>query len=99
MYIYIFFSYYVKYAKSHVVTKLSFSGASPFATGLSALPFGHLAHLPGAFSMLGHPAFPVSTLFGRLGDGLSSPLGSPGSLPTSLTSSSGKFLTIDRILF
>ena len=66
-------------------------GASPFSAGLSALPFGHLAHLPSAFSMLGHPAFPVSSLFGRL-DGLSSPLGSPASLPTSLTASSGKIL-------
>ena len=66
------------------------AGASPFAAGLSALPFGHLAHLPGAFSMLGHPAFPVTSLFGRLGDGLTHPLVSPSSLSNSLSSSAGQ---------
>ena len=67
------------------------TGASPFAAGLSALPFGHLAHLPGAFSMLGHPGFPVTSLFGQLGDGLQHPLVSPSSLSNSLSSSAGRF--------
>ncbi|XP_053408583.1 bromodomain adjacent to zinc finger domain protein 2B-like isoform X2 [Mercenaria mercenaria] len=66
-------------------------GASPFAAGMSALPFAHLAHLPGAFSMLGHPAFPVSSLFGRLGDGITSPLGISSSLATSLSPTSAKY--------
>ncbi|XP_060551894.1 uncharacterized protein LOC132713351 isoform X3 [Ruditapes philippinarum] len=73
-------------------------GASPFAAGMSALPFAHLAHLPGAFSMLGHPAFPVSSLFGRLGDGLTSPLGIPSSLSSSLSPTSGPSLSFDSIL-
>ena len=72
------------------------TGASPFAAGLSALPFGHLAHLPGAFSMLGHPGFPVTSLFGQLGDGLQHPLVSPSSLSNSLSSSAGRFSESSR---
>ena len=67
----------------------STSGASPFSPSMAAaMPFAHLAHLPGAFSMLGHPAFPMSSLFGHLGDG--NPLGIPSSLASSLNPSSGK---------
>ncbi|XP_052805441.1 bromodomain adjacent to zinc finger domain protein 2B-like isoform X3 [Mya arenaria] len=65
-------------------------GASPFSSGLAAaLPFAHLGHLPASFSMMGHPTFPVTSLFGHLTDGLMSPLGMPTSIPSSLSSTSG----------
>ena len=55
------------------------SGLSPFG-----LPYAsHLAHLPGAFLMGQHPAFPVTSLFGGLGDGML------GHFPTSLAASTG----------
>ncbi|KAJ8307462.1 hypothetical protein KUTeg_015546 [Tegillarca granosa] len=52
---------------------------SPFGLPYTA----HLAHIPSAFSLLGHhPAFPVSTLFGGLGEG------ALGHLPSSLAATS-----------
>ena len=53
---------------------------SPFG-----LPYAHLAHMPGAF-LMGHPGFPVTSLFGGLGDGVF------GHFPTSLATSTGKLL-------
>ncbi|XP_029646826.1 bromodomain adjacent to zinc finger domain protein 2B isoform X3 [Octopus sinensis] len=48
------------------------------ASVTSSLAFPHLAHMPSAFSMLGHPpGFPIPPSFGGLGvlgDGLTSPL-------------------------
>lgn len=56
-------------------------GLSPFG-----LPYAsHLAHLPGAFLMGQHPAFPVTSLFGGLGDGML------GHFPTSLAASTAAY--------